>query len=59
MTTRYCICQTSDQHWTIIDQQAGPYGNESQTMAPDFVVLLDAIHYMFSHGHGEFFIQKS
>ena len=59
MTARYCICQQSNQTWMIVDRQAGPHGNESHTIAPNFIALLDAIHYMFSHGHGEFFVQKS
>lgn len=58
MTVRYCISQKPDKNWTVIDRQAGPDGNESQTVAPDFIALLDAIHYMFSHGHGEFCVQK-
>ncbi|MEM9138015.1 MAG: hypothetical protein AAGB01_11810 [Cyanobacteria bacterium P01_F01_bin.42] len=58
MTVRYCICQQPDQRWSIIDHQAGPDGTTSETMRSDFIVLLDAIHYMFSHGHGEFSIQK-
>ena len=58
MTVRYCISQKPDKNWTVIDRQAGPDGNESQPVAPDFIALLDAIHYMFSHGHGEFCVQK-
>lgn len=59
MTVRYCIYQQPNQRWSIIDHQAGPGGDKCETMRSDFMVLLDAIHYMFSHGHGEFFIKKS
>ena len=59
MTARYCIRQNSDLNWIILDHQAGPYGNEVQPISHDFGILIDAIHYMFSHGHGEFFVKKS
>ena len=58
MPVRYCISYQTNQTWAIIDQNAGPNGDQAQTVTSDFTVLLDAIHYMFSHGYGEFSVRK-
>ena len=59
MSLRFCIHHhPEDETWTIEDRFPNPKASEPDLSDQSFRVLLDAIHFMFTRGYGEFSIRK-
>ncbi|NJN23456.1 MAG: hypothetical protein HC810_02395 [Acaryochloridaceae cyanobacterium RL_2_7] len=59
MALRYCIHHhPENKTWIIEDLDATLQTSESDLTQYSFRMLLDAIHFMFSRGYGEFSIRK-
>ena len=59
MSFRFCIHHhPEDETWIIEDQYPNPKKSEQYLSTQSFGALLDAIHFLFSHGYGEFSVRK-
>ena len=59
MSLRFCIHHhPEDETWSIEDQSPNPKSTEQHLSQQNFNALLDAIHFLFSHGYGEFCVRK-
>ena len=59
MALRFCIHHhPEDETWIIEDRSPNPKNADADLTQQSFRMLLDAIHFMFSRGYGEFSIRK-